>query len=309
MRIRLRAHRSRARGPREMDGLCHPVPTRAVGSGRGRAIPSPGAQPAAGPGLARRRGMINLTIRPLRSLALALSPLLVVLAGCGEESTQGPTGTIPEQLEALVVAGDTSYEEVQHQGALAVSGGERDFALDVAVAAGAAKIDVHTPGSSDLSTLDGLTATVALAPMGLHEERSVVITDDAGPLYVADVGHGVDVDALFGEGFVQWGEVAGTDSDELYDWEYTSAVFKTDNGEVPVLPGETATLALGGATYRVAVIAAYKVTPHEDAALPCGGISDLLSYEMLRLKAAPEPVKLTRLANAQLAHLGCMADD
>lgn len=256
--------------------------------------------------------MTNFTLRPLRSLVLALSPLLVVLAGCGEEATegpQGPTGTIPEQLEALVVAAGTSDAEVQHQGALAVSGGERDFSLDVAAAAGAEKIDVHTPGSSDLSTLDGRTATVALSPTGLHQERSVVITDDTGPLYIADVGHGVDADALFGEGFVQWGEVVGTDSDELYDWEYTSAVFKTDEGEIKVLPGETATLALGGATYRVAVIAAYQVTPHEGAALPCGGISDLLSYELLRVEAAPEPVKLTRLADAQLAHLGCMADD
>lgn len=44
-------------------------------------------------------------------------------------------------------------------------------------------------------------------------------------------------------------------------------------------------------------------------ALPCGGISDLLSYEMIRVAAAPEPAKLTRAANAKLAHLGCMADD
>lgn len=244
--------------------------------------------------------------RALPSIALTLG--LAALPGCGgEESEQ--TGTAPEQLEAIEVSGEDEYETVEHQGALTVSGSERDFSLEVATASGSPKLTIHSPGMSDLSKLDGLTATVTLEPMGLHEERSVMIADADGPLYVANVGHGIDADALFGEGFADWGETVATSSDELYDWEYTPAVFKGDDGDVTIEPGNTGTLKLAGATWRVAVIAAYKVTPHPDAALPCGGISDLLSYEMIRVDAEAEPAKLTRPANARLAHLGCMADD
>jgi len=232
---------------------------------------------------------------------LALS--LAAVAGCnGNEST----GVVPEQLEAVEVAGEMEYEEVQIEGALSVTGTERDFTLSLETSAGSRELSIHSPGMSDLSLLNGRSVTAKLANKGLHEERSVVISDDKGTAYVADVGHGVDADALFGEGFVRWGETVGTSSDDLYDWEYTPAVFKTDEGEIEVLPGDTANLKIKGATWRVAVIAAYKVTPHPDAPLPCGGISDLLSYEMIRVETAKEPVKLTRMANAKLAHLGCM---
>lgn len=243
----------------------------------------------------------------LRSLAL-VAPFAFALVACGNGGAPSDTPP-PEQLEALAVTGEAQYEEVTHQGTLTITGAERDFSVNVAEAAGAAKIGVHTPGMSDLSTLTGRAATVKLANAGLHEERSIIITDEAGPLYVADVGHGVDSEAMFGKGFVTWGDPVATNSDDLYDWEYTPAVFKTDKGEVSVLPGDTATIEVGGSSYRVAVIAAYRVTPHPDAALPCGGISDLLSYELLRVDAKPEPVKITRPTNAKLAHLGCMADD
>ncbi len=239
-----------------------------------------------------------------RSLpSVAVSVCLAALVGCGgtEES-----GTIPDQLEAFEIAGEQSYEAVERQGAVTVSGGERDFHLVLDDAAGPVDLAVHTPGMTDLKSLDGRTVTVTLEPMGLHEERSVVVADEAGPLYVADVGHGVDADSLFGAGFVRYGETVGTSSDESYDWEYAPAVFKSDDGDVSVQPGNVASVVLGGATYRVAVIAAYKVTPHPDASLPCGGISDLLSYEILRVETAPAAAKLQRLQSAELAHLGCM---
>lgn len=247
----------------------------------------------------------------LRSPALALvlaAPFALAIAACNGSTTPSDTPP-PEQLEALAVTGEAQYEEITHQGNLIITGSERDFSVEIEEHDFASKIGVHTPGKSDLSKLNGRAATVKLANAGLHEERSIIITDEAGPLYVADVGHGVDSDAMFGKGFVTWGEAVATNSDDLYDWEYTPAVFKTDKGDVSVLPGDTETIEVSGASYRVAVIAAYRVTPHPDAALPCGGISDLLSYELLRVEEKPAPVKITRPTTAKLAHLGCMADD
>lgn len=236
-------------------------------------------------------------------LPIAALLCAAVLVGCGGTDE---SGTIPDQLEAFEIAGEQSYESVERQGAVTVSGSERDFHLVLEDTAGPVDLTVHTPGMTDLRSLDGRTVTVTLAPMGLHQERSVLVADEAGPLYLADVGHGVDTDALFGAGFVRYGETIGTSSDDSYDWEYAPAVFKTDDGDVSVQPGNAGSLVLGGATYRVAVIAAYKVTPHPDASLPCGGISDLLSYELLRVETAPTAAKIQRLQSAELAHLGCM---
>jgi hypothetical protein len=243
----------------------------------------------------------------VRRFLSTLTLSLAALAGCAG----GPTGEAPEQLEAVAV--QTTMDELQTDlpGTLAVSGSGRDFKLEVGSGDSLVAIDVHSPGLSNLAKLDGRDAIVRLAQAGIHTERSLSIVDNSGPLYVANVGHGVDkdVEAWFGSGFARWGEASARLSDETYEWEYTSAVFKTDEGEVSVFPASTATLKLNGATYRVAVIAAYKVTPHPDAALPCGGISDLLSYELLRVEEAEEPEKLGRHPELQFAHLGCMAGD
>lgn len=240
----------------------------------------------------------------LASTALLAASLSAVAACSG----QSPSGTTPEQLEALAVSGEQGYDPVQHQGKLTVAGVERDYQLTIAEAAKPVTLGVHTPGMSDLATLDGRTVTATLEAAGLDGERSLVLSDDQGAAYLASVGHGLEAETtrLFGSGFARWGDTIGTSRDDSYDWEYTPAVFATDTGDVAVDAGETATLTLRGATWRVAVIAAYKVTPHPDAALPCGGISSLLSYEMLRVEVAPPAVKLVRPSSAKLAHLGCM---
>lgn len=247
----------------------------------------------------------------LRSFAFALPAFLLGLAACGSDTESSPstTGVVPEQLEAIEVGLASSENEVVFSGVLAITGAERDFNLEVLqVEGGSFSSTVHSPGMSDLSQLEGLSATLTLTPSGLHGERSVIVTDGDGPVYVADVGHGVDADSLFGAGFVSYGETLGTATDESYDWEFTPVVFQSDDGPVAVEPGKTGAITVLGASYRVAVIAAYKVTPHPDAALPCGGISDLLSYELLRVATAAPAVEIVRPADKQLAHLGCMAD-
>jgi hypothetical protein len=236
-------------------------------------------------------------------IPLTLAVASLALAGCGGDET-GPTGDTVEQLEAIEVAGEAAYEAVEYQGQVKITGQERDFQLEI----GSTKLTVHSPGMSRLNAIDGRDVTARLEPKGLHEERSASISDADGLLYVANVGHGFDADAVFGEGFATWGKTIGENSDDLYEWDYTEAKFKTDKGDVSVKPGNTAILELDGALWRVAVIAAYRVTPHPDAALPCGGISDLLSYEMLRIQEKEEPAQIARPSTAKLAHLGCMAD-
>ena len=251
------------------------------------------------------------TLRSFASFALALPALVLGLAACGSDTDSGPstTGIVPEQLEAIEVGLASSENEVVFSGVLAITGAERDFNVEVLqIEGGTFSSTVHSPGMSDLSQLGGLSATLTLTASGLHGERSVVVTDEEGPVYVADVGHGVDADSLFGAGFVSYGETIGTATDESYDWEYTPVVFQSDEGPVSVEPGKTASITVLGASYRVAVIAAYKVTAHPDAALPCGGISDLLSYEVLRVASAAPAVEIVRPSDKQLAHLGCMAD-
>ena len=246
--------------------------------------------------------------------ALYASALLVVTACSGADPSpevQGPTGEAVEQLEAaemhLADATSDPFQAVSASGASTVTGAERDFSLTVADASGDVTIALHVPGMSDLTSFDGRAVDVELTGAGLHEERAVFVSDDAGPLFIVDDGwHQSEVEALMGQGFASWGETVGERTDEQYDWTYTKGVFQTDDGEVALLPGEAQTIQIDGVSWRVVVIAAYQVNPHPDAALPCGGISDLLSYELLRLDTPAPAAVITRPDNALMAHLGCL---
>jgi len=243
-------------------------------------------------------------------IAPCLSVLLLV-AACGGDATPGPTGEVVEQLEAAEVhpvdAQGDAFEGMAVSGALSVTGADRDFTLTVADPSGEQSIDLHLPGKSELLSLDGRDVELELSGAGLHEERAVFVRDEAGPLFIVDDGwHRDDVEALMGEGFVTWGETVGTTSDDQYDWTYTTALFQTDDGEVALRPGEAQTITVDGVSWRVVAIAAYQVTPHPDAALPCGGIDDMLSYELMRVEAEAPATTIVRPSDATMAHLGCL---
>ncbi len=240
-------------------------------------------------------------MRLLLSASACLVPLLV---GC-------TTGTIPEQLEALAVSdGLATYDEATYSGTATVTGSGRDF--EVALDNDGAEnphtvLTLHTPGLSDLSTLSGRAFTALLHPQGLHEERSILLSDESGPVYLADDGDDAwRFSEFLGADFVTWGDVVGTSRDSQYTWEYTSARFQTDEGAIDVFPGETTNITLGGARYRAAVLGAYQVTPLPNASLPCGGISDFLSYELLRVETDTAAEVLERPADMEIGHLGCM---
>lgn len=229
------------------------------------------------------------------TLALALSALF--LSACS-------TGVVPEQLDAFRAdLSDGNYDELVTSGELSVRGEGSDFTLAIDGQA----IRVHSPGLSDLMTLDGQELQVSLSWAGLHGERSAWVADDHGPVYIADAGWGIpEVDVAFGEGFASWGQTVATARDDQYDWSWTQVDFRTDAGVVSLLPGEVASFRVNGDLYRVVVLAAYQVDARPMAALPCGGISDMLSYEMMRVTSEPEPQVIVRDPSSEFAYLGCL---
>jgi hypothetical protein len=240
---------------------------------------------------------------------LALLPFLA-LAACNGQPTSW--GTPPEQLEAFTVSGAASGPaQMSMMGALAVTGSGQDFSVTVA---GSGTLAIHTPGQSDLSSLNGHTVTVLLpvsqaGDPSAVDVRSLLVTDDQGPAYLADVAADLDTDTLFGAGFATYGTpVASVITDQTGGYmesEYTPIVFKTDSGEVSLLPGQVDAITVKGAVYRVTVISAVDITYHFDQALACGPSSAMV-YEMLRVEAPPAPRKLVRPAGMPGLSLVCL---
>jgi hypothetical protein len=248
-------------------------------------------------------------MHPLAPLRISLFAFSLLTFACSSKS-----GSIPEQLEAVEIAPKGSDPgAIATSGGLKVAGNGRDFTLSIAPP-GQQVLDlsVHSSTGCDLTSLDGLAVDAKVSSETLSGLRNVVLSDQAGVAYAAqgvstpDLATSPEFVDAFGQGFATWGSTVGTDSDSQYDWTYTSARFTTDDGDIEILPGNVRTVKIAGATYRVGTIAAYRVERHPGANVPCGGISDLLSFEVLRVREAVEPAAMTRLANATMAHNGCM---
>jgi hypothetical protein len=250
-----------------------------------------------------------MTTRRLLPLAL-LPSFALALAACGTSApTPASWGTPPDQLEAITLSGVAQGTAVSQNGAITVTGSGQDFSLSFA---GVAPMNVHTPGKSDLSSLNGSTVTLDV-PVGEAADptlRSFVVTDTKGPVYVANIGYGVDTDTLFGAGFATYGAPVASEIIDLHavsgyeQKDYTPIVFKTDTGDVSVLPGEVASITVKGAIYRVTTISSTHITYQTSQDFACGE-SSTMAYEMLRVETAPAPLKLVRPAGLSPLALGC----
>jgi hypothetical protein len=244
---------------------------------------------------------------------LAFLGVTALAAGCDGDPNPEPeeTGTIPEQLEAFqVTVENDSGSPVSSSGTLAITGSEREFQIVLDDPAVGMALEIHTPGATPLTQLDGIDATVELSEMGMGG-RSIVISDDDGPLYVGALGDSPGLNRvreLFGEGFVKWGAEVGTQTDGTFVWTYKPAVFATDDGDVELQPGEVDSIVVAGVEWRVVVSASYEVGTNPDAdALPACSPESMLGFELLRV---PEPAEITtiaRLAEAPVAYVGCTA--
>lgn len=232
---------------------------------------------------------------------------LATLAACSRGSL---SNGVVEQLESLTAVPDTEDMGIlQFQGQLAVDGADGDFVLTITPDDGsaAATVTLHSPGESDLRSLDGDEVSAWMPAYAYGESRSLVLTEADDVVYAAD--QGVDRDAVntrLGGEVVVPGDPVGTSSDDTYDWTYRSVRIESDDGPVDLLPGEVEYVNLFDAVWRVAAIAAWDRTVRPGAVLPgCLAADSLLSYEMLRVSSAGEPEFRTRPTGEAAARVGC----
>ena len=250
---------------------------------------------------------------------VSLLPALALIA-CDTEAPvdeKPPEGAI-DQLEAMegtLVEGASALDDwdaVERTGTVTIDGMDGDYSLDVDDPAGdwstAFVMDLHLPGQTELSELSGQILTVEAVEMqGEEWPRSVVISDEEGPVMVADAGYdSARIEEIFGEGFVSHGTTVGTAEDQTWQWSYTSVVFQTDEGPVYLLPGEVTTITIDGQQWRAAASAAYRRDAQPDAALPgCPTVQNMLAYELMRLSESVSDELLERAADVDAASIGC----
>lgn len=203
------------------------------------------------------------------------------------------------RLESLRATDGTAASEdgATYAGLTAVTGEDRDWTLSIDDGAGTTtKVDVHAPGASDLSVLDGVDLETSLGYAWGSNPRDVVVTTVAGdepaaPRFLAQVRRVGLVSNLLGEDFADFGEAVGTgtiQAEGAWGVEYHDVVFQTDDGEVVAKAGEPVELTIDGATWRTVVHTAFVVTEEPDVTKDCGGgASDTLSFEMVYEPPAP----------------------
>lgn len=232
--------------------------------------------------------------------------LVSTLAACDVGNTP------PEQLEAVDVRFSEDVEEPEqglYKGTLAVEGQDADYTLSLTDATGATTLsfEAHSPGAFDLSALAGEGREVNLLGGEVFHHQSVVVEDESGPLWVADLGDRAGaVSVLIGGSPVRAGEVLASAEDDTWTWSYTSLIVPTDEGDVELLPGDVETVSINGVLWRFVAVAAYTREPQEGASLPgCPVMFDMLAYEMVRVEAREVSGLLERPAGLREAALGC----
>ncbi|APR79247.1 Hypothetical protein A7982_04594 [Minicystis rosea] len=222
------------------------------------------------------------------------------------------SGTVPEQLEALAVAPPGgSHSPTTLSGKISVSGSERDFTLAVDASGQQSSITVHSPGASPLAKLAGDAMEIETTEGGFAGP-SLFVADADGPAYMGVFGDGAAITAAesrLGKGFVRSGDEVASETDGIFVWSYRKAIFKTDDGDVAMSPGEVKMLHFNGATWRAVVIASYQVDTNPDAdALPGCSPESLLGFELLRVaEAIADQTPIHRLDKVEPAYAGCTA--
>lgn len=231
-----------------------------------------------------------------------LPAFLVVLAACGDlEPVDVHT------LEASTVLAECDAQPCEASGALSLSAGaeEGDWELSV----GELTASIHSAARSDLSAFSGAEATLVVGEGGLNEGSGPAALEDAdGLVWLSQSSAGEDLAAGYvGQGFARYAdEVVASGRSSSYDLEYHDVVFATDDGEVTVAAGTPTVLKVGGVSYRAVVVAAYttEVRPGEPVA-DCGGLPDLLAYELVRVETEERESPLVRPADKGFAAAGC----
>lgn len=244
----------------------------------------------------------------LSGLPLSL-PLLAIVA-CGPSKTEDSAseGEV-EQLETLAAEiSGVPEQETTVEGTLRVNGSDRDWALVLEHPGGSSvAVDLHTPGGSDLSGFADAALRLGVASMRFQEARSILLSDEAGLAFVADIGvDGAFVESAFGHPVAKLGTTLSTSTDDTYTTTWGVVEVQGDDGPVSLAPGEVDDVVIDGATWRVAAVAAWSREALPDAELPgCDAADELVSYEMLRVAEAGEREFRTRPDGLSSGKLGC----
>jgi hypothetical protein len=230
-------------------------------------------------------------------------PVLAVVAlaaasGCGQDD-------IPAQLERLTVsatsgAGAASAGgQLEASGPLAVTGAGRDLHLDIG--SGALEVDLHLPGLSDLSTLAGRDVHVVVNTEDgpFANQATLTIEDGTGLLFMASNVPGASA-------AIGWGEVVAEEDVEGAMWSYTAVVVNQDAAPTTLMPGDAANATIGGSSWRVVPLAAYRLEDDSDYELDCIIPPNVLAFEMLRVDEPAEPERIERPAELPMVQaLSC----
>jgi hypothetical protein len=228
----------------------------------------------------------------------------IAILGCDQT-----TGEQPDQLEAS----EAVYDQIdEYEGAVlagddaTIAGGDRDWSVTVNAGATSPTVDLHVPGASDLSVLEGASLDIELGEAWGDETRTVRIDDESGPRFLVQTSEGGPASDLFGAAFVAFGDEVGTGTmkDEYGRWgvSYRVAVFETDDGAVEANPGEPFVATIDGRDWRIVVHASFEVTSQPASVPGCGGgIGTTLSFEMLAVETPPALDAIAPLSGARTA--------
>jgi hypothetical protein len=223
----------------------------------------------------------------------------------------------PANLERATVTLD-GIEEIEGIrrdwiGNLQVDGDGQRFTLAVTTeSAGTQEVEVHSSAHSDLAALDGIEGVqLSVAPEPLSQELSLSLTDSAGELLylVEPVEAGLLTTEKFGLGLIAEGSDLGVASVEAHDLSLTSALFRTDAGDVELMPGEPQEVAIDGAAYRVVLITSFDSDYRLEGAANCTGADSRLAFELLRIEAGTADLTaIVRPEGVELPVEECIAD-
>lgn len=167
----------------------------------------------------------------------------------------------------------------------------------------ATTLEVLPAGGSDLSAIDGASASVRMEWDDWTGLVALGIRDAEGVGFAVEPGAGdMIVDELFGRTIARYGAELGVERDGDYDLHHAAVIFSTDDGDIEVKPGVPTILVLDGLDYRAVVTTAYttELAPGAEA-MDCGGRMDMLAYELVRMPTPEEEEALIRPDNVSMA--------
>jgi hypothetical protein len=210
-----------------------------------------------------------------------------MLVGC-----HGGQGEVDYEANTLELSSVRTDEELPEdvrsdwQGDVTVDGSGGNWNLDVRTASRTIKLDVHSAGHADLSVANGTGMAVSVQPETLSDELSLSIRDANGdPVYLLEpVEPGPLTQELFGLGLIARDEDLLTDNLNGWDLTFTSAVLRTDDGDLTLFPGEPHEVAIDGHTYRAILLESFTADLTEQGNLTCTGASERLAFELVRVE-------------------------